>query len=178
MAKPTQLALLLKVINDGEFFHLDLKFVDWVSTGVEWLRYADITIGKTPIELEHLVLRCQGDANSRKQGRVYGYEARYRDLYAVDLDDAQKFARTLTFLKRGLAKIETTFGHATTYEDYVTRVAAVFKVKTLIVRRVDEPNGWYNGGDYRAMSMADGKFHIHRLIADWAAPVLAVAVAS
>jgi hypothetical protein len=83
--------------------------------------------------LANLQLRAWYD----KDHKCYGAHIQYRDVYSVELERAEAMATTLRRIKTKVAKLEETYGAATTFEQRAIYTLRVLGVEQL-VRRADE----------------------------------------
>jgi hypothetical protein len=75
---------------------------------------------------DQLVVRCVlPDA----PGGTSWWETAYRDVYAIELPQAEGMVKMLRRLRDGLAKLDVKFGRATDFPTYIGRVAAVLKIE-------------------------------------------------
>lgn len=117
--------------------------------------------------LNNLTVCSQGNNDSATRS-LYGWEVRYRDVYAVDLSSAKRMAKTLTSLEQRMSRLYASFGHATTYGGYLARVAQSLGA-TAIVLPNGKQYGWsYNDNEQRVLNIADGVYTVDAMVRTWA----------
>lgn len=76
-----------------------------------------------------LALRAQKN-DDIMDGRFYGWDVRYYNVYSVDIQYAKIMASTLTKIEKHLAKLADRFGYPTDYAAYAARIADYFGAET------------------------------------------------
>lgn len=71
--------------------------------------------------------------NGKPKNEIYGFSLEYRQVYSLDLEEAEWMVKTLRRAHRIMKNLEGQFGHPTTFGQYCQRVAHVFKVKEIYV---------------------------------------------
>lgn len=113
--------------------------------------------------LADLVITAQVDSSA--PARPYGFAVEYRNIYALNLSQAEANVKLLRKLDKGLEKLTAEFGYADTYATFVARVGKVLGVK-LYGWTMDE-RGWYSENDYRWTDATGIAGRIDRLTREW-----------
>ena len=114
--------------------------------------------------MESLQLHSQG-VDSDRPRKLYAWSIRYRDLYSVELQQAELMAKTLKRLEAGMDKLYAQWGACDAYSDYLLRAAKVMKVACCLFPRRN-----YDGLDYKYRVTdvgRDAKYAIDSMIRDW-----------
>lgn len=116
-------------------------------------------------EFENLRFRAQWDTNredERERERTYGWEISYRDVYSVDLDDVNRFAKVL---RRARKALETSTVKPVTFGQYVTIVADALGISTVVVESIhSEDSIQYRDRTFNFWSMQDAAMLIDGMI--------------
>lgn len=78
--------------------------------------------------LDNLMVRCQMDNKRQDETITYAWRVVYGDLYMVNARRAKMMFDTLSFIERGLVKLNDKFGYPVTFGQYVVRVLNVLGV--------------------------------------------------
>jgi hypothetical protein len=161
----TPLGLLINTISDGDFFHIHLSFVMWEDGN----KVRNASTRYEPVNglqlLDNLQITSQGNNSDRV--RLYGWEVRYRDVFAVDLRDAGRMHATLKKIQAGLDKLTAKRGYAATYGEFVGRVAEVTGVTTILTYRNRGRYASYDESTFTKYSVGDGVNQINHLVFLW-----------
>jgi hypothetical protein len=114
--------------------------------------------------LADLVISAQVDSSDPM--RPYGFEVGYRNLYSLNLREAEANVKLLRKLDKGLEKLNAEFGYADSYAMFVARVGKVLGVKLYGWTLGDR--GWYSENDYRWTDATGIAGRIDHLTREWA----------
>lgn len=160
--KSEPLALMVNLITDREYIHLNFYVVRWEDRKIR-------NIGDRAINgfhrLNDLQITSQGQQADRS-AKLYGWDIRYISPYSVDYRDAEKMYRTLRKILERLDKIIVKRGYAKTYGDYVGRFAEVVGA-TEILYSTGRATSSFDDGTYRRMNLGEGVEYIDRIVRDW-----------
>lgn len=122
--------------------------------------------------LHDLHVACYQRASGRDEERhdygTYGWCARYMEVYAVDLDDAERMAAVLRKLQGALKRLNDQLGYAQSYPEYLGRVAMAMGI-TRAVWQTRAGHGYsYADSDHAFGTMADGVARARHLIVAFA----------
>jgi hypothetical protein len=180
----TRLGLYVNEQKDGDYYHLTASVVR-IGLDAYEQRLADAgqnhgsatanTIRNASGELmrglwlKDLEVRSQGEMHATPR-RLYGWSVEYRNVFSVELREAERMAKTLKTIHARMEKADQTYGRPATFGAYLARVAVAIGADTFI--RPDGPQrGWsYAENGQRVMSIGDGVYHIDRMIQKWAEP--------
>jgi len=117
--------------------------------------------------LNNLRATSQGDNDSTPR-RLYGFELRYHDVYAIDAHTAGRMARTLTTINRRMAKLVEKFGHPATFGQYLARVATAIKADAFVRPATKYSRGWsYGDNEQNVMAVGAGIYAVDQMADDW-----------
>lgn len=171
--KPVKLAFYLKTDRSisSELLRASLSIVDIAGDGP---RNTDETtlIGKRFLRLGGLEVSAQIGRVSpgpNERETFYGWEVRFKDLYLIGVREAKQIIETLTFINRGLSKLDTQFGNAKSFSEYLTRIASVLKIAYVIERKNPNDKGFYGDiEDFKVLDLSAARYHIDRIEHCWA----------
>jgi hypothetical protein len=114
---------------------------------------------------------CQGDQGSRKaegrEGAVYGFgRLEYREVFSVDLGDAERMVKTLRALERKIAKLGEVRGYARSYGEFLGRFAEALGAKGMVFRR-NQKHAATTGQTWEWTTVGDGINKAANLIYQW-----------
>lgn len=101
---------------------------------------------------ESLQIHSQGGMPRGKRTHLYHYSFRWRDIYALDLEEAEGIVKLGRKIKKAMDKIKETEGYSPNFATYVARICRILGVK-LILRK--SPNDW-SGYRYQAFPVGRG----------------------
>jgi hypothetical protein len=152
--------------SDTRFFHIRGNIIYWQDGKIRNPSDYD-NINGFPL-LNNLEINSQGDQEDRS--RMYAWDVRYRNIFAVDVTMANKMVKTLTKLNRGLQRIDTKRGSPSSFGDYVGRVAEVIGA-TKILHRVpgQRTSSWpsYSEVQFTAMDIGNGVDYVNHMVQMW-----------
>lgn len=108
----------------------------------------------TGYDLRDFTVTAQADCDSRERTNLYGWAARFEDVYAVDARKAESMLRTLKMVDRKLEKFDAEWGRPDKFSTFVIRAAKAIGARRLIVRR--SGSALYGTADYRHMDFSEG----------------------
>ena len=152
--------LLVRPEHNSGFFHIHLDVVKMEtpkdSCCFRIRNYSDHPIAEK--RYKNLTVSCQGNDGRRDSG-LYGWRLSYRDVYRVELEDAEVMVKTLRKVERKMTALDKTFGRPSCYAEFVTRVASALGISLAV--RVH--------GTFGASSYDDMRFVIMSLedLRDW-----------
>jgi hypothetical protein len=114
--------------------------------------------------LADLVISAQADSSAPV--RPYGFSVEYRNIYSLDLRQAEANVKLLRKLDKGLEKLQAEFGYAETYATFVARVGKVLGVK--LYGWTGDARGFYSENDYRWTDATGIAGRIDHLTREWA----------
>lgn len=107
-----------------------------------------------------------GQADSSAPDRPYGFSVEYRNLFSLDLRQAEANVKLLRKLDKGLDKLNAEFGYADSYPVFVARVGKVLGVK--LYGWTSDDRGWYSENDYRWTDATGIASRVDHLTREWA----------
>ena len=112
----------------------------------------------------------------RNQG-LSQWEVIYQDVHTIDRREAEQMAKALKTIEARMKKLDERWGRATTYGAYLARVAAAIGADAMLTAQ--RPNStWHREADYQWFSVADGVYHVDRLVTKWMTPETPAAVSA
>jgi hypothetical protein len=112
-----------------------------------------------------LVIWSQGH-NTDQPRKLYGWEPQYR-VSTVNLREAERYAKTLRLIDRGLDRLKDEWGHPESYADYLLRVAKVLKVKYMAFKNTPERKE-RSGYEYQIRDVGyEARYSLDQMIRDW-----------
>jgi hypothetical protein len=111
-----------------------------------------------------LRMRAQAEGARPEKG-FYGYEATYRDVWEVDLDNAKSMLGTLDKLDKAMAKAVQRDGHVQSLGQYALRVCKALGVKRMLREQPLEQR--WNSNRYYVMDLATGQAWIDSQVYTW-----------
>lgn len=182
---PGEVALYITTEHDkgltgGGYFHIYAYPVLVGTERPDSIRnISDYEVVKGGWFLHDLKVSSQGNDSDGAAARLYGYDVHYHTT-RVERRDAERMAKTFARLDKALDKLRATRGHASTYGEYVARIAEVLGAKRMVFST--GPNGgsaWgYDGFDHALVDLGDGRTRIEHLERQWRASLDRKAVAS
>ena len=182
----TRIGLLLSETKDGVYFHLTLRPVTIGATAEERLHF-DRTIEQYPdqtlplsftirnpreqdsaFDLSDLEVSSQGHASDAARS-LYGWDVRYRDVYAVDGYRVKRLAKTLGAVERRLERLRVKYGRPESFGAYVARVAEALGADSIVVVAPGNQSSSYAENNYTFLSISDGSAHINSCADAWVA---------
>ena len=175
------LGISIRTVNENGYFHIGGRIVTLIDGKVRngSTLYDPINGGLEAID--NLEIWCQGENDAKDGRRLYGFSIRYKDVYAVERDDAGKMYRTLTLIEKRLAKIQETRSYPKSFGEYVGRVAEAIgpgkgvNAQTMILETPkDQTGSWHHEIEYRYRTIGEGVQWIDwSLVRPWANPEVA-----
>lgn len=165
-----RIALTISSAEENGYFHIKTSAAIVDACGkVNSPCYDTATVGG--LFLEGFGTSAQGHAryHGDMAGQLYGSEFGYRVHRELVSQNVDKMARTIAIVQRRLDRIYSTRGNASTYAEFVTRVAEAIGATQAAVRRLGAD---WNSADYwRLMPIGDARHHVDRLESEWRARV-------
>ncbi len=123
-------------------------------------------------KLDGLIINSQGGNDSQPR-RLYAQQCEYRDVYSVELRDAEKMFCVLRHIEKRLEKRKEEEGHPATFGQYCGRVAKALGIKQILVPKTDENGGQVmeqrrNGYKYDVQSVGRAVENIDHIVSKWA----------
>lgn len=114
-------------------------------------------------EFDGLRFRCQWDTVRKdERERTYGWEISYRDVYSVNLEDVNRFAKVLRRARKALEKSTV---KPMTFGQYVTIIADALGISTVVVESIhSEDSIQYRNRTFNFWSMQDAATLIDGMI--------------
>jgi hypothetical protein len=167
--KREPLGIIITPKMDGDFFNLTGGIIRWNEAGKVRNPSDYDTINGFPL-LNNLQITSQG--TNKDRDRVYGFEVRYRDVYAIDLSLAEKMVKTLRKVNAGMDKLTAKRGYVGpgNFGEYVGRVAEVIgATKILYVQDRPRRSSWlmHDDVDYTVLNLGDGVNHVNHVVRMW-----------
>lgn len=160
--KKLPLGIVIRTKRADEYFHVIGSFVDLTDDQVRGVRnYGEPINGF--LRFENLLITSQGNDRDADR-RLYGFEIRYQDVYAVSKGDVTEMAQTLNRFDAKLSKLRDARGYPTSFGEYVARIAEVVGAKTMLFERA--PKLKYHD-DYARTDIADGRNRIDQIVSEW-----------
>lgn len=93
---------------------------------------------------------------------VFGYFAGYERPYHVDLETAERMAKTLRAIDKSLERQRQQYGYGSTFMDFVMRIAVAVKAKGF-VRCTSNRGGWsYSDSSHDWLDSQQARHYIDR----------------
>lgn len=91
---------------------------------------------------------------SNDEERAWGWGVDYRQVYRVELEQAEKMVKVLRKVKRGLDKATEQFGYSPDFHSYMTRIAHILGVKHFVVQADENSRrgGMYDESQWRFLT--------------------------
>jgi hypothetical protein len=99
----------------------------------------------------------------------YGRRVQYREVFTMELADAEMMAKHLRSLHRKLERLDAKFGSVTDFAGFMGRVADASGCEERpFVRKVNEGPGFgYDDNEYRFMTTDDLRWHLTEKVRAW-----------
>jgi hypothetical protein len=179
----TRLGLYVTAKRDGEYFRISATVVTLGHTAYERASidkgeyvYPDITDQtiRNPrhdepmngLDLDDLTITSQGNQSDTER-RLYAFDLRYQNLYAVDLRRAKSMTATLVTLGKRMDKQYAQYGPASTFGAYLARVATAIGADTFIFAPTQWRGFGYNDNVHMFNTVADGVSRVEWLTRRW-----------
>ena len=115
--------------------------------------------------LENLEVSCQGNNDDKPHG-VYAWEVKYRDVYSVELAEAERMVWLLKRIDKRLERFGETEGPSLTFGQFAGRIARACEAEFFCLKTDDATVG-YDESEYRLMPLGEGVGTIDHLISKW-----------
>ena len=143
--------LLLSVESSYDYGHIDARVVrraipDRTNPDTGKIEYFDgksdaygyrnciwSSGNKNAFYVENFVIRNQFD--TRTSEPAYGWDSKFKDVYSIDLKEAEHMVRTLKVVIKKLDEFSSEFGYAQDFSGYLVRVAKILGIKKFAIAR-------------------------------------------
>lgn len=161
------LGIIITSKMDGDFFNVTGHIIRWNEQGKVRNPSDYDTINGFPL-LNNLHINSQG--TNKDRDRVYGFDVRYRDVYAIDLPLAEKMVKTLHKIDTGMDRLTKKRGYVQgNFGDYVGRVAEVIGATKILHKRAEPHSSWANHDDtdYVVLPLGEGINYVNHVVYLW-----------
>jgi hypothetical protein len=111
--------------------------------------------------------RISAQADSSDPTKIYGWTVGYRDIFALELREAEVKVKLLRKIDRGLERLQSQYGYPESFAAYVARVGSVLGVKLYGWKA--EGNATFMDGNRHRWTDASGiSMRLDDLTRDWA----------